>query len=231
MTQLNTPPFDEPALTGPERTSIPAVLSIVSSAICCIPGAGVLGALLGVLGLVNIARSGGRLGGRVLAVLGIVLGLLFSVMWVGISLAVAAGFAELGRYGDFVVALERDDLAGARTYLSPNATGVTDQRLIEWQDQIEDDLGTLVSTPDGLGAVFMGYASIGPTIQTAQTDYPTAQVVPLPVTFTGGESGLFIIMNQNVQMAGGMPTMEDVGYTRPDGSIEWLILDAPPEQP
>ena len=73
--------YDEYA--GPERTSALAVLSLILSLACCIPGLGLLGAGLGVGALIGISGSRGRVGGKGLAVAGIIVGILVSVAWVG----------------------------------------------------------------------------------------------------------------------------------------------------
>lgn len=57
------------------RTSGLAILAVASSLVFCLP----LGVVLGVIALVRIQRSEGKLGGRGLAVAGIVLSLLLNV--------------------------------------------------------------------------------------------------------------------------------------------------------
>ena len=66
-----------------ERTSVMAILSLVCSLICCIPGLGILGSLLGVFALIGIGGSRGRVGGKGLAISGIIIGILMTVIWIG----------------------------------------------------------------------------------------------------------------------------------------------------
>ncbi len=77
---------DEIALE-PRRTSVMAILSLVCGLVCVVPGIGVLATIFGITSLVGINRSRGRVGGTGLAITGIVLGLLFSMIWIGILYA------------------------------------------------------------------------------------------------------------------------------------------------
>src|SRR5690349_14731093 len=80
----------------PQRTSILAILALICALICIIPGMGLLAAILGISAAIGISGSRGRVGGMGLAIAGIVLGLLFSMIWVGIVLGSrqALGFAQ-----------------------------------------------------------------------------------------------------------------------------------------
>ncbi len=61
-----------------ERTSGLAVASFVTSLICCIPGLGLIGALLGAIALM-VRKPGVK--GKGFAVAGLILGLIFTVAW------------------------------------------------------------------------------------------------------------------------------------------------------
>lgn len=65
---------------GEQRLSLMALFSLIFSLICFVPGAGLVGALLGIGGLVSIGKSRGRLTGKGLAITGLVLGLILSVL-------------------------------------------------------------------------------------------------------------------------------------------------------
>src|SRR5690554_4311904 len=83
--------FGDPAHDGPQRLSIPAVLALISSLVCCIPGLGVLGVLLGLVGILSISRSNGRLTGMPAAIAGMALGVLVTVAWVALAVGAASG--------------------------------------------------------------------------------------------------------------------------------------------
>ena len=84
----------------PERMSAMAVLSLVCGIICCIPGLGIAAMIFGAAAMVAIGKSGGRLGGKMIAVIGMALGLLATIVW----LTFAIGGASLYRnYVDQVV--------------------------------------------------------------------------------------------------------------------------------
>lgn len=104
----------------PRRTSIMAVLSLISSLIICIPViTQLLGILFGILGIVSVSMSGGRRKGTGLAVAGLV-----------ISIVVLAGFGftgtkiygvliEIGKTPDpMLTAVFSDDFVTARSSLS-----------------------------------------------------------------------------------------------------------------
>src|SRR5262245_43405191 len=103
---------------GPRRTSILAIISLILSLICIIPGFGLLGAIFGLAGLIGIMQSRGRVGGTGLAVAGMILGLLFSAVWIGVGLGMvkAGKFFQgqlMGPLNGAMTAIEAGDHAAA----------------------------------------------------------------------------------------------------------------------
>jgi hypothetical protein len=76
--------FNTSSIVEAPRTSISAIASLVTSLICCIPGAGILATLFGAIAIVRISSSGGRKSGRMLAFAGIVIGLLVTAIQVAV---------------------------------------------------------------------------------------------------------------------------------------------------
>ena len=62
-----------------------AVASVVFGLLCCIPGSGLIGTILGGAGLIRISQSEGRLTGRGMAFFGLVLGLFGTVVWLALG--------------------------------------------------------------------------------------------------------------------------------------------------
>src|ERR1043165_4563172 len=71
---------------GPQRISALAVSSLVFGLLCCVPVVGLFAAILGGASLIRIRDSEGRLGGKTLAIIGIVLGVIGTLGWLMIGI-------------------------------------------------------------------------------------------------------------------------------------------------
>lgn len=220
----------------PERTSILAIASLVLSVLavpaCCIAVGivpGLIGAFLGIAAMVMISKSNGRLGGRGLAISGVVIGLIFSVFSTAWFVGINMGGRMLGQYGEVVVLSESGDVKGVRDMLSLSANGdLTDEQVAEWAVAIDLAWGGVVEYPDGVVDLLIGWVGVGPSfsaLNTVQmTEYPPPnRVGPIPVTFDHGTALLLIVMDQNETMTSGLPKLMNAGIVAPDGSMIWLI--------
>lgn len=158
--------------TEPERTSIAAVLSLICSLICCLPAVPLLGIVLGALALIGIGRSRGRVGGKGLAVAGIVLGVLFTVAQVGIGLGMKFGFDEWIKMhapiGQVFTDIQNDQFDAARTALGGDFAAATDDELAAFRDAYLAEAGAFVSPPQTIGEIFGMFEQIGPAFQSVQ---------------------------------------------------------------
>ena len=158
--------------TEPERTSIAAVLSLISSLICCLPAVPLLGIVLGALALIGIGRSNGRVGGRGLAVAGIVLGILFTVAQIGIGIGVKFGFDEWikmhGPVARVFADLDSDQFDSARTALGGDLASVGDADMAAFRDAYTAEVGSFVSSPQSMGELFGVWGQVGPQFQAVQ---------------------------------------------------------------
>ncbi|MEL6328053.1 MAG: DUF4190 domain-containing protein [Planctomycetota bacterium] len=227
----------------PDRTSILAICSLVCSLICCIPGLSVLGLVLGIVALIGIGASQGRIGGKGLAIAGVIISLLISIAWGGLIFTVAQGTRVVSQLGGFFEAAANDDAQTARGYLGQNASGaVTDIQIIEFGDRIEADYGAFVSYPQGvfdffgqIGESFENAASQGsqqgpPTIAEAQRLYASYPAIPGAVDFGGTSVAvvyLLDVQNQGPTPAGS-PPLYNIGAQLADGTVLWLVT---PPQP
>jgi len=208
MTQgpWNTPGSDFPSNTQPayvqaRRISGLAVSSLVFSLVCCLPGTGAIAAALGGGALVSIGKSEGRLSGRPLAIAGLVLGLLFSGVWIALTLGASATWASV-RQGvtPALTALENADLSKIQPLMVSELTGaVGDEQLLRFSAEIKQKLGSPVGLPANLLTVTQFYIStmFGGTLPAAylaqmSTQPPTALFLPVPVQFTKGQATVLL---------------------------------------
>ncbi len=227
--------------TEPERTSIAAVLSLICSLICCLPAVPLLGVVLGALALIGIGRSDGRVGGRGLAVAGIVLGILFTVAQVGI---LVGGGMAMGKFmdeiavigGDTVEHIQNDRFDEARAIFANEVAGVSDADLVAFREAYRASAGDLISTPQSFGELMGGYMELGPLMQRYQG---RNDLIPIPATFDSG-TGIIILVTDASGMAppadGMILPILDLFVIAPDGTsfeLSSFMGDAPsaPEPP
>lgn len=221
--QGQPPEFLPDEATLPQRTSIMAILSLVLSLICCIPGLGAIGAILGGVSLVSISRSGGRVTGTGLAVTGIVLGLLVSVIWVGSMGAMSAGFGMISHGADNVMAaVEANDQTALSAALDPSVT-VTDAEIDAFRAAYQAEFGSYTGMPAGLWGQIQGWAAHGQATQIAlnkaQGVYPPPNysVIPLSANFDQADTLVILVMQAGSQ------DPASVGVVAQDGSLIWLV--------
>jgi len=187
----------------PERTSLAAIFSLVCSLICCLPGIPMLGAVLGIFGLIGIGRSNGRVGGRGLAITGIVLGLLFTAGQIGIAI----GGSQFGRLfatkiagpgAQSIVAMQNDDFDTARSFLVGAAATMSDEEMTAFRESYRSSSGEMVSSAQTTGELFWGWVEQGKLMQQFQG---RNDLMPLPVTYTSGKGLLLIAIDQTHQTA------------------------------
>ena len=205
--------YDEYA--GPERTSALAVLSLILSLACCIPGLGLLGAGLGVGALIGISGSRGRVGGKGLAVAGIIVGILVSVAWVGGYVAFQQGVGQLlTSTGSIVERLDTGDYDGFRATSSSPASDLSDAEYAAFVADYQAQLGSYVSVPDSIFAWIEDFTD--PAVgQMMQGTVPQQNAIPVPVAFDNGTTVVFIVADQQT---GDPFSPIDLVYKLPDGT-------------
>lgn len=216
---------------GQQRLSIPAVLSLVSSLVCCIPGMGLLALLLGFVGLINISRSNGRLTGTPAAVVGMALGVLVSVGWVALAWGAGSGLNFWATnitppMSRLVEAAYDGDVAAARAEMTVGAAGqVTDDEILRFGQAMRAEFGAFQGMPDGLSewmqAVGEGFSRSGNKFQgSSQTAVPT-------VLFTdAGGVAIFGVFDPQGQPSK-MFRYEDLFVLLPNGEALTLRDDGP----
>ncbi len=222
-----------PAVDVQPRVSGLAVASFVVALLCCIPGVGAVAAVLGIGAIVSISRSQGRLGGRALAFVAIVLGVLGTVLWLAILIGASQIVASLQPYRSTVAAIEAGDATGARQHLTGAAAGVTDERLTAFRDEYRQKFGSFREFPQGLGGVFSAWMAVGrgwSDMESVKHVYPRQAAIPLGATFDNGP-GLVIFVIDDSARTPGPPPLKNIGVAGQGTGVIWLVDPAAKPQP
>lgn len=184
---------------GEQKTSIMAIISLVCSLICFIPGLSIVGVVLGVFALLMISNSNGRLGGRGLAIAGLILGLIISAIWISAGIAfVQATKTMKGEFsqplGQLILDIDAKDYAKARQSLTPAAaTAITDADFTRFVDAYQAELGHAKAPPENILEFFASYGSLGQQMQQFQG---AQNIIPFPGTFDKGMSVIAFQVDQ-----------------------------------
>lgn len=186
---LDVESFDS-EIAAPQRTSILAILSLVCSLICLIPGTGVLAAIFGISALIGIKGSRGRVGGTGLAIAGLIVGLLFTMIWVGIAIGANKIMQEVTgqvtQMNQALVAMDSGDNSKLRAVLVPEVgQTVTDQQISDFRSAYQAELGSFNGVPNGIVEFFSAYGPVQAQLAPLQG---RNDMVPLPVNFDKGPS-------------------------------------------
>lgn len=178
--------MDDDQYVVEQRTSVMAILSLVLG-IVCVPFFGVVAAVLGIAALFGISSSGGRVGGRGLAIAGIILGLLASMIWVGVYVGASkmsqfVNQAMVGPIDATMKAIEAGDFATAKAnFVSPTLENIKDSDFEAFRAAYRAELGEYQSAPTG----FLQFASeIGQMGQAMNQFQGGSQMMPMPLTFS-----------------------------------------------
>jgi hypothetical protein len=208
---------------APERTSALAVASLVLALICCIPPLPAVGVVLGVFGLISIGGSRGRLGGKGLAIAGIILGALFTFAQIGLALSMRAGLSQfvnvVPTYGQVINDIQNGDYDKARAMLTGQAAAMTDEELAAFGDAVSAELGAFASGPAGFMDMIGMYGPIAQQVNAVQlsTGPGPNQMVPMPGTFDRGPGII------GVPQSSGFGQTSDLAVSDADGPVIRLL--------
>jgi hypothetical protein len=222
--------FTNPAETFMEpqtepRTSIMAVLSFVSSLICCVPILsvffGLFGAFLGVVSLMLIGGSNGRLKGRGFAFAGVVLGLLTSMLWIGLLLGGVRYLGGTVNTGTATFeAIDAGKIDESRSAMMPVLDqAVSDEQIVAFGQMVRDDYGGFVSGPKTFMEFFSGMSALG---KSGTAPGFQAGDMPVPLEYENGPVLAYMAMPDGTSQPAPGTIIRDLGYQRPDGTIVWL---------
>ncbi|MFO0376725.1 MAG: DUF4190 domain-containing protein, partial [bacterium] len=190
-------------------------MSLVCSVLCCIPGLGGIGTVLGVAALVRIGQSQGRLAGRGLAISGIIIGLLVSTLWIAGALGAQAMWRmAAGPVDNLVRAIEKQDYATARGFLQQSLqAAATDEQFAKFRDGRAADAGSVKGVTTNLLKLWGQYTELAQSPAFAQAMQSTQQrgtgqaavqgVIPMPVEVSNGLRAVVLEFSQST--SGGTP--------------------------
>ncbi len=212
------PEFLPDEATLPQQVSTLAILSLVLALTCLLAP---IGLILGGVALISIARSEGRLRGTGLAVSGIIVGLICSMLLigcvVGMNYATNMGIVPADQA---MQAIEAGDWNAARAEMSGLASTATDDQLTQFRDGYQADYGGYQSMPRGILKVLSG--SRDPRLQSmsqVMQAYPDVYSLPVVSTFDNGTAPIIVVMDTTA----GQPMPENLAIVRQDGSLLWLV--------
>jgi glycosyltransferase involved in cell wall biosynthesis len=216
--------FGDFAGDEPQRTSALAIGSLVCSLICCLPVVPLLGAGLGVGALIGIGGSNGRVGGKGLAVAGIIIGVLMSIAQATVGVMGVQGlnfFSQMvfGSANQFMTQVEAGDYDAARGSFAGNVAAFTDEQFEAFRDGYQGVYGSFVEIPTDWFEIFPAYAAV----QTQMQAYQGSQnLIPMPATFDNGAVLMVAVVDPNASQPGGQSAavipVSDIWIVLPDGT-------------
>jgi hypothetical protein len=179
-------------IDAPQRVSALAVSSLVFGLLCCIPVVGLIAVILGATGLIKIRESEGRLGGKTLATVGIVLGLIGTIAWLAIAVGVKRGYAGF-RQGleqptlTAMQAIENQDWPTARAFLDKRTSAaLSDADLAAFRDAYHTQFGAFQGTATHVDFSLM--------FAPPPTGIPThSGMLPVPAEFQQGPAMIMLV--------------------------------------
>ncbi|HYE02513.1 MAG TPA: hypothetical protein VD963_04685, partial [Phycisphaerales bacterium] len=204
--------------------------------ICFVPGLPTIGAILGVIALFVIGAAAGRLGGRGLAVAGVVVGLILTLIQVALifgAMAVAGQFQALfvAPMARTMGAVEAGDVKAVQASFSADvASQITSAHLADFKAAYQADLGAYQGVPEGLIAYLKLMSGMQTQLQTLQGQPPSSSP-PLIANFARGD-GLVLLITAAPGTPGGpnvaLPPLTNIVVIGPTGTQHWLIPPAAP---
>ncbi len=212
--------------SGPARTSVLAILSLLFSLVCFIPGLSTIGSVLGVFAIIGISRSRGRVKGVGLAVAGIVIGLLVTIIWIGLAIGINQGLQQYATLGSIVADVQDGDEPAVRSRLA-SATNerLTSADIAAFEAAYQADAGAYEGVPTGIGPLFSSFSELGQAGgQPDPSRVPYTNPVPLPGSFENGTRLMWIALSTSEKDSSGLgPAFVNIGIELSDGTIAWLI--------
>lgn len=186
---IDGPEFGDEIALEPRRTSVMAILSLVCGLVCVVPGMGVVAAIFGIASLVGISRSRGRVGGTGLAIAGLILGLLFSMVWIGILYVVSQGMSVVAQNlvrptNEAFVAADNGDFSKIKALFSARAQErMRDEDLAKFHDAVKAQYGAFKRVPDSPIEYWQRLMVVGSEMSNFQG---RQDIIPLPVEYEKG---------------------------------------------
>ncbi|MBY0309320.1 MAG: DUF4190 domain-containing protein [Phycisphaerales bacterium] len=200
MSQNPYATYGEPDLGTQARTSVLAILSLVCSLICCIPGLGALAAVLGGVALIRISGSNGRRSGVGLAIAGIIIGLVVTVIWGAVAVGAVTVLDKAGRlFTPIIQTVASDDASRMRAAVSPAlAAAATDDDWKRFRAAISSELGDVNPTGTNAVQLIKQYSEVGRLMQGKQG---STNAFPIPLIGDKGKGILMVHLPRNTHVS------------------------------
>jgi hypothetical protein len=222
-------PYDLPEAVVPERTSVLAVLSLILG-IVCVPFFGIIAVFFGVMALFGIKASRGRVSGTGLAVTGIVLGIVFSLLWGGCVGMVGFGGNMMIKQvapavGTIITSAQAGDIDAVKSGLSSSsASRVTPEGLEAFRSAVESELGAYKGAPDSLGELIEQWGELFGAMGSSGNSNPMgnySNAMPIPFEFEKGWALVIVPVDQTAgpSSAGVIPVQNVIILTPSGGEI------------
>jgi hypothetical protein len=223
---------EHPTLATPERVSFLAVLALICGILCFPPGTGLLAIVFGIAAMVLIAKSHGRLAGRGMAVIGMVLGVTFTVMWGAIAIGSATVLQQLRDTrlvptAETMRAIQDRDYQKATQYFDPSVRDRLSPEVFDtFRSAYTQQVGDFRQMPTGLWDIFETFMEERDRLRGQQVDLRFENVLPVPAQFDQGLAVIVIpIPTDRDPLVSEDPDALNLGIVTPDGTQIW-ILDA-----
>jgi len=233
---------------APERTSVMAVLSLILGILslpCCFipvvgPAMGLVGLVFAISAMMMIGRSGGVLGGKGVAVGGLVTSILGVLAGIFVLVGVAQALGALHTYGKFVEIAQSEDRSELEEMLTQDAADkATKADMDQFRAKVTAELGEYTRLTPGMMPFFKNFAKIGEIPMTSiPAEYQPGMgqsMLPLPGEFEKGNAVIVVFvstMDKTNQLPLGR--VMNVAILLPDGSLAWFIdpnKEEPPATP
>lgn len=196
------------AETEPAPFSISSVFSLIMGLLVCIPGASVLGLLLGMVGF---ARTGGGVRrGRAIAVTGILLSLIVTTFWAIGTLSIAPYFR-----GSFAMFLEGPETVLQATFEGENE--VVRKYFLQRCQPTDEEIAVFAEAAKSRFGSFEGVS-----MSETQTD-PDRMDFPIKVRFDSGvvPGRILFSAGDDVELDG---DLDDLALTQSAGGLMSVVM-------
>jgi hypothetical protein len=213
-----------------------AVLSLVLG-IVCVPAFGIIAIFLGVFALFGIKASRGRVSGTGLAVTGIILGVVMTLIW-GSCIGIGAFVGDMvtkkvaPAAGTIISAAQADNVEGVKAGLSSTAQArVTPEGIAEFNAALTTEMGAFKRSPSSIGEMLEKWPEVFTTIGkngTASGGNPMQgyqNAIPIPMEFENGWAMAIIVVDQSGGSSGtpGDMPIENIVMLTPSGAEIVLV--------
>lgn len=242
MSTMYTPPMPGFGVAPETRTSLASIFALIFGLLgmvaCCVPfvgvGVSVLGVLLGVIGLVAISSSDGRITGRGMALTGLITGIIGAALGLFVTVGMNVAGNVLQSYPRMAEAAMAKDHAAVVAGLDSASMGsFTPEQLATFADEVEAAVGPGATFHGGFMDMFSGGKIMGtqPAGTRVQAQYAGRTVIPFYVRGSTRNAALLVVVNPKEKSPDYNPGRVTNMIVVPEGSGDVIYLIDPEPTP